>query len=54
FPPKPRTRKEEHRIISEYCHGIRPSMFVEAGCGVCGCLKPVKQLTRLSDFEGNL
>lgn len=54
FPPPPRTRNDEHRIISAYCHAIRPSVFVEGGCAVCGCLKPIKQLTKLADFKGNL
>ncbi|KAJ7490232.1 hypothetical protein B0H11DRAFT_1678789, partial [Mycena galericulata] len=54
FPPPPRTRKDVHRITSAYCHGIRPSVFVESGCAVCGCLVPLKQLTKLRDFRGDL
>ncbi|KAJ7488447.1 hypothetical protein B0H11DRAFT_1695204, partial [Mycena galericulata] len=53
-PPPPRTREDEHRIISGYCHGTRASMFVETGCAVCACLVPVKQSTKLVDFQGDL
>ncbi|KAJ7448100.1 hypothetical protein FB451DRAFT_1053952, partial [Mycena latifolia] len=33
---------------------MRPKAFVEAGCAVCGCLVPIRFLTKLSDFQGSL
>ncbi|KAJ7496325.1 hypothetical protein B0H11DRAFT_1715983, partial [Mycena galericulata] len=51
FPPKPLSRKHARRIIINHCRKMQPSAFVEAGCAVCGCLVPRKQLTPLSKFE---
>ncbi|KAJ7678212.1 hypothetical protein DFH06DRAFT_916319, partial [Mycena polygramma] len=54
FPPKPLSQMAAHRIISNHCKTVRPSAFVEAGCAVCGCLVPLKNLTLLERYEGTL
>jgi hypothetical protein len=50
FPPKPLNLREAHRILTRTCQGMAPSRFVEAGCAVCGCLTPVRELSPLKDF----
>ncbi|KAJ7119968.1 hypothetical protein C8R43DRAFT_849079, partial [Mycena crocata] len=54
FPPKPLTRRDAHRIITNHCKKLSPRNFVEAGCAVCGMLIPKKLLTPLKDFQGSL
>ncbi|KAJ7131532.1 hypothetical protein C8R43DRAFT_1089898 [Mycena crocata] len=54
FPPRPLSTKETHNILTSYCNTINPRNFMEKGCAVCGYLVPIKQLTRLSEFKGDL
>ncbi|KAJ7152413.1 hypothetical protein C8R46DRAFT_913087, partial [Mycena filopes] len=54
FPPKPLTRNDAHRIIARHCRSTRPSVFVEAGCAVCGSLVPKRMLTSLDAYRGSL
>ncbi|KAJ7115116.1 hypothetical protein C8R43DRAFT_902845, partial [Mycena crocata] len=54
FPPLPLSTKETHGIITRYCSSINPRNFMEKGCAVCGYLVPIKHLTRLTEFKGDL
>ncbi|KAJ7137596.1 hypothetical protein C8R43DRAFT_893485, partial [Mycena crocata] len=54
FPPRPLSTKETHGILTRYCKTIDPRNFMEKGCAVCGYLVPIKHLTRLSAFKGDL
>lgn len=54
FPPKRLKFRELHKILTRYCAKVKPSQFVEAGCAVCGYLVPVKYLTPLAKYRGDL
>ena len=40
FPP-PLDDRLTHHIISDFCNALSPGSFEEAGCAVCGELKPL-------------
>ncbi|KAJ6550970.1 hypothetical protein DFH09DRAFT_1248757 [Mycena vulgaris] len=54
FPPKPLSFRQVHRVLSNFCNGMKPFHFVEAGCAVCGCLTPQRQLSPLGNFNNYL
>src|SRR6266478_5064490 len=54
FPPAPLDNKLAHQIIAGFCADTAPSEFIEAGCAICGRLNPLKNMSKLKDFTGNL
>ncbi|KAJ6513681.1 hypothetical protein C8R47DRAFT_962537, partial [Mycena vitilis] len=54
FPPRPLTSADSHRILTKYCRSIRPRVFMERGCAVCGYLTKLTELTPLSEYKGDL
>ena len=40
FPPKAMDQKLAYTILSSACNRMLPKNFEEAGCAVCGELKP--------------
>ncbi|KAJ6537990.1 hypothetical protein B0H19DRAFT_962175 [Mycena capillaripes] len=54
FPLKPLTVKDAHCIISIHCKTVSPRSFKEAGCAVCGMLKPITELLPLENYRGSL
>ncbi|KAJ6506046.1 hypothetical protein DFH09DRAFT_943412, partial [Mycena vulgaris] len=54
FPPKPLSFRQVHRVLTRYCTSMNPSRFIEAGCAVCGCLVPIRQLSSLDQFSNYL
>ncbi|KAJ7697108.1 hypothetical protein B0H16DRAFT_1246629, partial [Mycena metata] len=54
FPPSPASEDTLHRILTNSSKAVQPDRFLESGCAVCGRLTPVKELTKLASFRGNL
>ncbi|KAJ6521526.1 hypothetical protein DFH09DRAFT_844063, partial [Mycena vulgaris] len=42
------------QFLSNFCNGMKPFRFVEAGCAVCDCLTPQRQLSPLGNFNDYL
>ncbi|KAJ7346187.1 hypothetical protein DFH08DRAFT_810018 [Mycena albidolilacea] len=53
FPPDPVSVVDEHRIISETCKMIDPTIFEDAGCEVYGLLVPFTKLTPKAELDLN-
>ena len=54
FPPPPADYKLTHTILSNICSKMKPANLEEAGCAVCGELKPVGMLSRLKGIKNFL
>jgi hypothetical protein len=54
FPPCPADYNLTYSIISDICNKMKPAMIEEAGCAVCGELKPVSTLSRLKGIKNLL
>ncbi|KAF8797446.1 hypothetical protein BYT27DRAFT_7125668, partial [Phlegmacium glaucopus] len=54
FPPKAMDDNLAHTILSSACNRMLPKNFEEAGCAVCGELKPLKNLSRLKNIKNLL
>ncbi|KDR79829.1 hypothetical protein GALMADRAFT_18262, partial [Galerina marginata CBS 339.88] len=54
FPPDALDAELGHSILSSACKKMSPSNIEEAGCAVCGELKPVKNLSRLKSIKNLL
>jgi hypothetical protein len=51
FPPLPPSKKDIELIVQGFCAATNPSLFMEAGCAVCGLLFQLKYLTSLDDVD---
>jgi hypothetical protein len=51
FPPRPLSLRQIHRTLTRTCRGMLPQQFLEAGCAICGCLTPIRELSSLKEFE---
>jgi hypothetical protein len=54
FLPRPLNDRETRTVIRRYCDTMSPANFVEDGCAICGCLRPLKELTPLAEYAGDL
>ena len=54
YPPKPIDNDLTYAILSNACNRMLPESFEEAGCAVCGELKPFKSLSRLKNIKNLL
>jgi hypothetical protein len=54
FPPHPADYNLTHTILSNICSKMKPAKLEEAGCAVCGELKPVSTLSRLKGIKNLL
>jgi hypothetical protein len=54
FPPPPADSNLAHTILSNICSKMNPLNLEEAGCAVCGELKPVSTLSRLKGIKNLL
>ena len=54
FPPHPADYSLTHAILSNICSKMKPAKLEEAGCAVCGELKPVGTLSRLKGIKNLL
>ncbi|KAJ7637964.1 hypothetical protein DFH06DRAFT_1002091 [Mycena polygramma] len=54
FPPPPLSERQSREIARKYCDTLALDNFVEAGCAVCGYLTPLKMLTPLKSYAGDL
>jgi hypothetical protein len=54
FPPAPADYSVTHAILSNICSKMKPLNLEEAGCAVCGELKPVGMLSRLKGIKNLL
>jgi hypothetical protein len=54
FPPRPADYNLTHTILSNICRKMNPANLEEAGCAVCGELKPVGTLSRLKGIKNLL
>ena len=54
FPPSPPSKCLMHKIISGFCNDTHPRNFEEAGCAVCGQLKVMTKLIKLTDIKCSL
>lgn len=54
FPPPALSDRETLDITRDFCDGLKPIHFEEAGCAVCGQLKLLTDLSPLTEFDGNL
>ena len=54
FPPLPPSNNDIEKIVQGFCAATHPSLFMEAGCAVCGLLCQVKDLTLLTDVNVSL
>ena len=54
FPPHPANYSLTHAILSNICSKMKPAKLEEAGCAVCGELKPVGTLSRLKGIKNLL
>ena len=54
FPPSPPPCDLKESVIQGWCRDSSPENFIEGGCAVCGQLTPMKYLSKLSDYKGDL
>ena len=54
FPPDAASEDLEHVILTKACDKMRPHLLTEAGCAVCGELKPVHSMSRLRSMKNYL
>ncbi|KAF9459634.1 hypothetical protein BDZ94DRAFT_1131774, partial [Collybia nuda] len=54
FPPEPLTDNVSERIIRSFCEQLTSEKLEEAGCAVCGQLKPKKDLSPLKNVKAHL
>ena len=54
FPPDAASDDLEHVILTKACNRMRPDLLTEAGCAVCGELKPVHAMSRLKSMKNYL
>src|ERR1700723_3407078 len=54
FPPSPPFSELQHTIVSDFCHDMSPSQFIESACAVCGQLTCNRDLQHLSDADLDL
>jgi hypothetical protein len=54
FPPSPPSNLLRRQIIRDFCESTAPTNFEEAGCGVCGKLTLLTDLTKFSEISLNL
>jgi hypothetical protein len=51
FPPDVASDDLEHVILTKACNRMRPDLLTEAGCAVCGELKPIHAMSRLRSMK---
>ncbi|KAF8798442.1 hypothetical protein BYT27DRAFT_7123602, partial [Phlegmacium glaucopus] len=54
FPPDIMDDNLAHTILSSACNKMLPKNFEEAGCAVCGELKPLRNMSRLKTIKNLL
>ncbi|KIM38063.1 hypothetical protein M413DRAFT_44421, partial [Hebeloma cylindrosporum] len=54
FPPSPLDSKLSHDIITSACKKMSKSNLEEAGCAVCGELKPLNTMSKLKNIKNLL
>lgn len=54
FPPEPASDNLEHLILTNACKQMQADNFMEAGCAVCGELKPINAMSRLRSMKNYL
>ena len=54
FPPPPADYNLTHTILSNVCSKMKPENLEEAGCAVCGELRPVGRLSHLKGIRNLL
>ena len=54
FPPDAASDDLEHVILTKACNRMQPDILTEAGCAVCGELKPVHAMSRLRSVKNFL
>src|ERR1700723_2379519 len=54
FPPSPPSSELQHTIVSDFCHDMSPSQFIESACAVCGQLTCNRDLQHLSHADLDL
>ena len=54
FPPFPATTDLTDLILSKACKKMHPKAIEEAGCAVCGELKPLQKMSRLKSVKNFL
>ncbi|KDR71676.1 hypothetical protein GALMADRAFT_74671, partial [Galerina marginata CBS 339.88] len=54
FPPDPLDNNLAHKILTSACTRILPKNIEEAGCAVCGELKPLRNMSRLKNIKNQL
>ena len=54
FPPDPADSNLIHTILTKICDKMQPKKLEEAGCAVCGELKPMQELSRLKGIKNLL
>ena len=54
FPPNPASDNLECLILTNACKKMQPDHFTEAGCAVCGELKPIRTMSRLKSMKNYL
>ncbi|KAF8076940.1 hypothetical protein FPV67DRAFT_1407730, partial [Lyophyllum atratum] len=51
FPPSPLSPDLTREIVRDFCAASAPNVLEEAGCAVCGRLRPVVQLSPLKSIK---
>ncbi|KAJ3833425.1 hypothetical protein F5878DRAFT_546600, partial [Lentinula raphanica] len=54
YPPPPLTQTQVDNVINLWNKAFDPSEFEEGGCGVCGQLTPLKQLSSIKHMSNYL
>ncbi|KAJ4479508.1 hypothetical protein C8J55DRAFT_407506, partial [Lentinula edodes] len=54
FPPPPISQSQIDSIIHDWCTATEPHQFEEAGCAICGLLKPISGLSLLKHVKNLL
>ena len=54
FPPEPADTELTRAILSKVCKKMYPKAIEEAGCAVCGELKPLQKMSRLKSVKNYL
>ncbi|KIK52755.1 hypothetical protein GYMLUDRAFT_179721, partial [Collybiopsis luxurians FD-317 M1] len=54
FPPLPRSKVLVENIVNQFCQGLQPKEFEEAGCKICGQLSLKSSLLSTYGIRNNL
>ncbi|TFK58166.1 hypothetical protein BDN72DRAFT_744469, partial [Pluteus cervinus] len=54
YPPEPLKQNLVDKVITEFCHSIRPENIEEAGCAVCCELHLISDMQPRKNFKNHL